>query len=178
MENYNLALTQQKKNKDIPEGGSKGIILLRLHNQDEGDRAFKDYIDGLLDVIIPHEDVCDLYGREEILFFGPDERTADLMDWVPPYGNKQGYPFWKALSTGKAPENGGIPHDLYGMTTASVHQYVLGALEKLGLEERDVTKIQTGGPDGDLGSNEIKVSQDKTIAVRSSISWILVSSIM
>lgn len=165
MENYNLALTQQKKNKDIPEGGSKGIILLRLNNQDEGDRAFKDYIDGLLDVIIPHEDVCDLYGREEILFFGPDERTADLMDWVPPYGKKQEYPFWKALSTGKAPENGGIPHDLYGMTTASVHQYVLGALEKLGLEEMEVTKIQTGGPDGDLGSNEIKVSQDKTIAV-------------
>ena len=51
------------------------------------------------------------------------------------------------------------------MTTASVHQCVLGTLEKLGLEERGVTKIQTGGPDGDLGSNEIKVSQDKTIAV-------------
>jgi glutamate dehydrogenase len=26
---YNLALTQQKKNKDIPEGGSKAVILLR-----------------------------------------------------------------------------------------------------------------------------------------------------
>ena len=165
MENYNLALTQQKKNKDIPEGGSKGIILLRLKNQDEAERAFKDYIDGILDVIIAHEDVCDLFGQEEILFFGPDERTAELMDWVPFYGQKQNYPFWKALSTGKAPENGGIPHDLYGMTTASVHQYVLGTLEKLGLEEKDVTKIQTGGPDGDLGSNEIKVSQDKTIAV-------------
>ena len=25
---YNLAYTQQKKNKDIPEGGSKGIIFL------------------------------------------------------------------------------------------------------------------------------------------------------
>ena len=165
MENYNLALTQQKKNKDIPEGGSKGIILLRLHNQDEADRAFKDYVDGILDVLIPHEDVCDLFGQEEILFFGPDERTADLMDWVPFYGKKQTYPFWKALSTGKAPENGGIPHDLYGMTTASVHQYVLGCLEKLGIEEAAVTKIQTGGPDGDLGSNEIKVSKDKTIAV-------------
>ena len=165
IENYNLALTQQKKNKDIPEGGSKGIILLRLQNQDEAERAFKDYIDGILDVIIPHEDVCDLYGQEEILFFGPDERTAELMDWVPFYGQKREYPFWKSLSTGKAPEHGGIPHDLYGMTTAGVHQYVLGTLEKLGLEERDVTKIQTGGPDGDLGSNEIKVSRDKTIAV-------------
>jgi glutamate dehydrogenase len=165
MENYNLALTQQKKNKDIPEGGAKGIILLRINNQDEADRAFKDYVDGILDVIIDHDEVRDLYGKEEILFFGPDERTAELMDWVPSYGKKRLYPFWKALSTGKAPENGGIPHDLYGMTTSSVHQYVLGALEKLGLKEEDITKFQTGGPDGDLGSNEIKISKDKTIAV-------------
>jgi glutamate dehydrogenase len=29
-ENYNLAFTQQKKNKDIPEGGSKGTVLLSM----------------------------------------------------------------------------------------------------------------------------------------------------
>ncbi len=165
MENYNLALTQQKKNKDIPEGGSKGIILLNMNNQDEAERAFKDYIDGILDIVIDHEDVRDLYGKEEILFFGPDEGTAELMDWVPTHGNKRTYPFYKALSTGKSPVLGGIPHDLYGMTTESVHQNVLGALEKLGLKEKDVVKIQTGGPDGDLGSNEIKISEDKTVAV-------------
>ncbi len=165
MENYNLALTQQKKNKDIPEGGSKGIILLNMNNQDEAERAFKDYIDGILDIIIDHEDVRDLYGKEEILFFGPDEGTAELMDWVPTHGNKRTYPFYKALSTGKSPILGGIPHDLYGMTTESVHQNVLGTLEKLGLKEKDVAKIQTGGPDGDLGSNEIKISEDKTVAV-------------
>ncbi len=32
-ENYNLAFTQQRKNKDIPEGGSKGVILLNLAHQ-------------------------------------------------------------------------------------------------------------------------------------------------
>mmetsp|Transcript_56450 Transcript_56450/g.138702 ORF Transcript_56450/g.138702 Transcript_56450/m.138702 type:complete len:396 (-) Transcript_56450:114-1301(-) len=51
------------------------------------------------------------------------------------------------------------------MTTRSIHQYVLGILEKVGVDERDITKIQTGGPDGDLGSNEIKISLDKTVAV-------------
>jgi glutamate dehydrogenase len=51
------------------------------------------------------------------------------------------------------------------MTTASVHEYVLGVLEKLGIDEGSVSKVQTGGPDGDLGSNEIKISKDKTIAV-------------
>ena len=165
MENYNLALTQQKKNKDLPEGGSKGTILLNIDNQDEGDRAFKDYVDGLLDIIIDHEEVVDFYGEKEILFLGPDEGTADLMDWAPFYAKRRKYPFWKAFTTGKAPKSGGIPHDIYGMTTASVHEYVLCVLEKLDLKEKDILKMQTGGPDGDLGSNEIKVSEDKTIAV-------------
>jgi glutamate dehydrogenase len=51
------------------------------------------------------------------------------------------------------------------MTTRSVHQYVLGILRKLGIKEEDITKLQTGGPDGDLGSNEIKISKDNTIAI-------------
>jgi len=51
------------------------------------------------------------------------------------------------------------------MTTRSVHQYVLGIYAKEGLTEEHVTKLQTGGPDGDLGSNEIKISKDKTIAI-------------
>ncbi len=32
-ETYNLAFTQQAKNKDIPEGGSKGTILLDADDQ-------------------------------------------------------------------------------------------------------------------------------------------------
>ena len=51
------------------------------------------------------------------------------------------------------------------MTTRSVHQYVLGIYRKLGLEESEVTKAQTGGPDGDLGSNEILISSDKTTSI-------------
>ena len=60
---------------------------------------------------------------------------------------------------------GGIPHDLYGMTTRSVHQYVLGIYRKFGLKESKITKFQTGGPDGDLGSNEIKISKDRTVCM-------------
>jgi glutamate dehydrogenase len=51
------------------------------------------------------------------------------------------------------------------MTTRSVHQYKLGIYRKLGIEEAGVFKMQTGGPDGDLGSNEIKISKDKTIGI-------------
>jgi glutamate dehydrogenase len=51
------------------------------------------------------------------------------------------------------------------MTTRSVHQYVLGIYRKLGLKEENCRKMQTGGPDGDLGSNEIKISKDKTVGI-------------
>ena len=48
------------------------------------------------------------------------------------------------------------------MTTEGVHRYVLGILGKLGVDEASITKAQTGGPDGDLGSNEILISRDRT----------------
>jgi len=81
---------------------------------------------------------------------------------------------------------GGVPHDTYGMTSLSIRQYVLGLYKQLGLREKDITKVQTGGPDGDLGSSkcfslfhiissisqngyffadEILLSSDKTVAV-------------
>ncbi|MCB9639759.1 MAG: NAD-glutamate dehydrogenase [Myxococcales bacterium] len=164
-ENYGLAYTQQKKNKDIPEGGSKGTILLSLEHQDKAEIAFKKYIDSLLDLMMPNDKMVDHYGNKELLFLGPDEGTAELMDWASLHARKRGYPFWKAFTTGKSIQYGGIPHDLYGMTTRSVHQYVLGILEKEELNEHEVTKVQTGGPDGDLGSNEIKISADITTSV-------------
>jgi glutamate dehydrogenase len=33
---------------------------------------------------------------------------------------------------------------MYGMTTRSIHQYVVGILAKLGIDEASVTKFQTG----------------------------------
>ncbi|KAJ1677825.1 NAD-dependent glutamate dehydrogenase [Spiromyces aspiralis] len=170
-ENYSLASTQQRKNKDIPEGGSKGTVLLNIDCQDKAFVAFEKYVDSILDLLLDgqtpgiKDKLVDLYGKQEILFFGPDEGTAGFMDWASHHARKRGAKFWKAFTTGKSQSMGGIPHDTYGMTTRSVHQYVLGILRKLGLDETQCTKLQTGGPDGDLGSNEIKISKDKTIAV-------------
>ena len=42
----------------------------------------------VIDLLIPghtpgiKEKLVDLYGKAELLFFGPDEGTADLMDWA------------------------------------------------------------------------------------------------
>lgn len=51
------------------------------------------------------------------------------------------------------------------MTSLGVRQYSIGIFRQLALKEEEVTKVQTGGPDGDLGSNEILLSKDKTVAI-------------
>ena len=64
-------LTQQKKNKDIPEGGSKGTILLSLDHQNKEEIAFHKYIDSLLDVVlVDTKHVVDHLGTPEIIFCG------------------------------------------------------------------------------------------------------------
>ena len=170
-ENYNLANTQQRKNKDIPEGGSKGVILLDVHHQDKAKVAFEKYIDSIMDLLLPpaspgiKDPIVDLHGQEEILFMGPDENTADLVDWATEHARKRGAPWWKSFFTGKSPKLGGIPHDAYGMTTLSVREYVLGIYRKLNLDPSSVRKLQTGGPDGDLGSNEILLGNEKYTSI-------------
>jgi len=116
-------------------------------------------------VITEKSHIIDHHKLPEVLFLGPDENTADMMEWAARYAQTRGYRYWKAFTTGKSPSLGGIPHDTYGMTTRSLHRYVLGCLRKMGLQEEEVTKFLTGGPNGDLGSNEILISKDKTIAV-------------
>ncbi|CAK9021826.1 Glutamate dehydrogenase 2 (NAD-specific glutamate dehydrogenase) (NAD-GDH), partial [Durusdinium trenchii] len=183
---YNLAYTQQNKNKDIPEGGAKGVILPDScwSGRKEGDgnaligmtsqgpaamrSCFINYVNALLDCMQPEQN--HLYSghmkkKAEILFFGPDENTAGFMDLGADIARERAYPYWKSLTTGKSVSLGGVPHDTYAMTTTSVHTYVTELLRELGEDECSITKFQTGGPDGDLGSNEILVSKDKTIAI-------------
>lgn len=169
-ENYNLASTQQRKNKDIPEGGSKGVILInpgssQLNQKD----CFIKYIDSLLDLLIidpSKEKIIDLYNKPEMLYMGPDENTAGFVDWATLHaknrGSKFGFP-WKAFFTGKSPTIGGIPHDEYGMTTLSVRAFTEGVYSKLNINDwSKINKLQMGGGDGDLGSNEIKLSGNET----------------
>lgn len=170
-ENYNLANTQQRKNKDIPEGGSKGVVLLDFQHQDKARVAFEKYIDSIMDLLLPpnspgiKDPIVDLHGKEEILFMGPDENTADLVNWATTHARERGAPWWKSFFTGKSPKLGGIPHDTYGMTTLSVREYVKGIYRKLNLDETKVRKLQTGGPDGDLGSNEILLGRESYCAI-------------
>ncbi|KAG0665323.1 NAD-dependent glutamate dehydrogenase [Maudiozyma exigua] len=162
-ENYQLASTQQRKNKDIPEGGSKGVILLNPALTTEKDTfiAFTQYVDSIIDILIRDplkETYVDLLGKEEILFFGPDEGTAGFVNWATLHARSRGCPWWKSFLTGKSQSLGGIPHDEYGMTSLGVRAYVNKIYETLNLNDAKIAKFQTGGPDGDLGSNEIELS--------------------
>ena len=162
---YNLANTQNKKNKDIPEGGSKGVIVLGSGKADRAVESFMRYVDSLLDLLLPINEKFIKDFSEEILFLGPDEGTAELMDWACERARDRGYTYWKCFTTGKSARLGGVSHIEFGMTTAGIHQYVLGILRKVGIAEKKISKAQTGGPDGDLGGNEILISKDKTIVV-------------
>lgn len=162
---YNLAYTQNKKNKDIPEGGSKGVIVLGSGKAERAVESFMRYVDSLLDLLLPSNEKAIKNYSEEILFLGPDEGTAELMDWACERARKRGYDYWKCFTTGKGARLGGVSHIDFGMTTAGIHQYVLGILRKSGIAEEAISKAQTGGPDGDLGGNEILISKDKTVVV-------------
>jgi len=164
-ENYGLAYTQMLKNKDIPESGSKGTILVSPRYDAKAwskKTLFLQYVSALLDIMTMKEGVRSTLEKPEILFLGPDENTAgDFPSTAAKFAKYKGYPQWKSLTTGKDPADGGIPHDTYGMTTTSVRAFVEGIYHKFGLDQTKLTKFQTGGPDGDLGSNEILMGKEK-----------------
>ena len=82
------------KNKDIIESGSKGSILMMKNRSHmvillivlnnfyfyQSRLAFIQYIDVLLDLMLVINGIIDLYKKDEFIFIGPDEGTADLMD--------------------------------------------------------------------------------------------------
>jgi len=164
---YNLAYTQKLKNKDIPESGSKGTILMKADRAHKSDLAMMQYVDTMMDIVLKESNpsIKDRYGKQEYIFLGPDEGTAGYMDKAALYSRDRGYEYWRSFTTGKSPTMGGVPHDIYGMTTRSVRAYTEGLMRKQGLDELKVTKMMTGGPDGDLGSNEILMSKEKIVGI-------------
>ena len=65
-----------------------------------------------MDLMLPDSSIVDYYGKPEMIFFGPDEGTAPLMDAVAYHAREKGYRYWRTITTGKS---FGIPHDTYGL---------------------------------------------------------------
>ena len=205
--NYALGPKAQRlKHKDICESGSKGVVVPRPEYAIYRKEALNDYTEGIMDLMLPDNSVVDYYGKPEMVFFGPDEGTAPLMDDVAYHARDKGYQYWRTITTGKS---FGIPHDAYGlllsgetfglydlgkkgvelqvdgrsivvtddmarifaeigedivvsgMTTTSIMGSFRTLIDHYNEQEEELNLMITGGPDGDLGANQIQCYKGK-----------------
>lgn len=159
-EAYGLSFAQQLKNKDIPEGGAKAAILVAPGARVS--RSVKGFVDCLLDLITPDEKVnariVDRLGFKELLYLGPDENiTPELINWIVDRAQRRGYPTPAALMSSKP--GAGINHKEYGVTSEGVVVFLDTSLKSIGINpsEQPFTVKITGGPDGDVGGNCLRI---------------------
>ena len=162
---FGLAYAQQLKNKDIPEGGAKAVVLVAPRDHGAEDivaRSVKAFTDALLDVLTPDPQtrrlVVDRFGKEEIVYLGPDENISpELIEWIVARAKARGYPMSSAFMSSKP--GAGINHKTYGVTSEGVTVFLEVALASVGIDPRKqpFTVKLTGGPDGDVAGNEIRI---------------------
>lgn len=157
---YGLSYAQHLKNKDIPEGGAKAAILLEPDG--EINRSVKAFVDGILDLITVEPAtkrlIVDRLGYEELIYLGPDENiTPAHIEWIVDRARKRGYSMPNAFMSSKP--GAGINHKVYGVTSEGVNVFLNVALRARGFEptSRPFTVKITGGPDGDVAGNMIKI---------------------
>ncbi|KUF97407.1 Ankyrin repeat [Phytophthora nicotianae] len=170
-EAYNLAFAQQLKNKDIPEGGSKAVVLCDPIVGPVGDMAPRDFIirksvkafsDALLDLNTTDEAVkekiVDYYGQDELIYLGPDENIIpeDIV-WMTNRAAYRGYPVPRAFISSKP--DAGFNHKVYGVTSEGVAVFADVALRSQNIDptKQPFTVKITGGTDGDVAGNVIKI---------------------
>lgn len=159
-EAYGLSYAQQLKNKDIPEGGSKAVVLVNspsispYHTEFAMRKAVKAFTDSLLDLIVAPSvsQIVDYYKKDELIYLGPDEQVIPWdIDWIINRAEQRKYPIPSAFMSSKA--EAGINHKTYGVTSEGVVVYLDTAmrnvLNKDPYKEPFTVKI-TGGPDGDV----------------------------
>jgi glutamate dehydrogenase len=166
---YGLAFAQQLKNKDIPEGGSKAVNLIDTNDLTRASRdyvmrkAVKGFTDTILDLVVDtpetQECIVDYLGKKEVLYLGPDEQVIpEDINWIIQQAARRGYTTPAAFMSSKP--RAGINHKEYGVTSEGVNVYLDVALRRiLGKDptKEPFTIKMTGGPDGDVGGNEIKI---------------------
>jgi glutamate dehydrogenase len=165
-----LAHTQHLKNKDIYQGGSKLAVVMRAYDLKEYDRVVnrlynlqRGIINAFLDIFVTHNGkpldpkVIDYYGEDEPIELGPDENMHDSMiEYMAERAREREYILDAGIISSKKI---GINHKAYGVTSLGVLKFVERALKELGIDARsDPFSVKlTGGPDGDVAGNEIKL---------------------
>jgi glutamate dehydrogenase len=104
-------------------------------------------------------DIVNYWGKQEVLYLGPDEQVIpEDINWIVQQAARRGYDTPAAFMSSKP--RAGINHKEYGVTSEGVNVYLDVALKRaLGIDPRNqsFTIKMTGGPDGDVGGNEISI---------------------
>ena len=159
---YDLAWAQQLKNKDIPEGGSKCIALVEPGA--DPDEAVKQVIDAFLDLLVPADRMPAVIGAHggdrphDLIFLGPDENmTPARIVWVANRARERGLPHHATLMSSKP--GAGINHKEFGVTSEGIFRWIQVVLPLIQSQKgnQPYTVKITGGPDGDVGGNLLKI---------------------
>ena len=165
-----LAHTQQLKNKDIYQGGSKIAVAMRafdVHDrQRETNRLYnlqRGIINAFLDIFVTKDgkpvdpNVVDFYGEDEPIEVGPDENMHDTMiEYFAQRAKERGYILGSGVISSKKV---GINHKEYGVTSLGVLKFVQRTLKELGIDSaKDPFTVKiTGGTNGDVAGNEMRL---------------------
>jgi len=165
---YGLSHAQELKNKDIPEGGSKAVVLVDVTQTSSSERyltlrtSVKAFTNALLDLTQSSEDrshcMVDYLGFPELIYLGPDEQVVpEDINWIIGQAAKRGYPIPAAFMSSKPAA--GINHKQYGVTSEGVVVFLDVALREQGIQpdKQPFTVKITGGPDGDVAGNLMRI---------------------
>lgn len=126
-------------------------------------KSVKAFVDTILDLVVDtpetKEEIVDFVGKKEVLYLGPDEQVIPQdIDWVIKRAAQRGYDTPAAFMSSKP--RAGINHKEYGVTSEGVNVYLDVALRhvlKIDPKQESFTVKITGGPDGDVAGNELKI---------------------
>ncbi|MCY4381201.1 MAG: NAD-glutamate dehydrogenase, partial [Proteobacteria bacterium] len=161
---FDLSFAQQMKNKDIPEGGSKAVLLVKPGGNRS--RVVKGAVNALLDLLVENDESLEgkssellkYYKQDEIIYLGPDENmTNDLIHWISRQASRRGYLYARAFMSSKPGD--GINHKDFGVTAEGLNVFLEHTLLYLGINPRkqSFSIKMTGGPSGDVAGNELKI---------------------
>ncbi len=180
-ENYVLAHTQHLKNKDIFEGGSKLVTVIHASDLQTRDRMNQRlykvqyaFINAFLDIFVTENGkakdprVVDYYGEDEPIELGPDENMHDAMiETIARISVRRGYMLGIGIMSSKEV---GINHKEYGVTSTGVVKFAEMTMRELGVDIREhaFSVKFTGGPNGDVAGNAIRILLDRCpkVAIR------------
>jgi len=178
-ENYVLAHTQHLKNKDIYEGGSKMVAVLRANEQDDKEtirqQLYKlqlNFINAFFDLFVTENGkakdprIIDYYGEDEPIELGPDENMHDeMIELIAKQAIKRGYILGAGVMSSK---HIGINHKEYGVTSLGVTKFAEVTMKALGIDmHSDEFSVKiTGGPNGDVAGNCMRLLLERCPKVR------------